>query len=62
MPVKIDGFNRAFDKKGLKVKERGVQLSVSFGEPKQFEKEATRAEIHEYVEGQILGEIPPTSE
>lgn len=56
VPVKIDGFNKAFDKKGLKFKERGVQLSVSFGKPMQFEESATRTEIHTYVEQQILGE------
>lgn len=54
VPVKIDGFNKAFDKRGLKFKEKGVQLSVSFGKPMQFAREATREEIHAYVEKQIL--------
>ncbi len=55
VPVKIDGFNKAFDKKGLKFKEKGVELSVSFGKPIQFSKAATREEIHAYVQKQILG-------
>ena len=55
VPVKIDGFNKAFDKKGLKFKERGVELSVTFGTPKKFDKEVTRAEIHAYLEENILG-------
>jgi 1-acyl-sn-glycerol-3-phosphate acyltransferase len=30
VPVIIDGFNKAFDKKGLKLKKRGTRLSVQF--------------------------------
>ncbi|MCU7550563.1 1-acyl-sn-glycerol-3-phosphate acyltransferase [Chitinophagaceae bacterium LB-8] len=33
IPVVIQGFWRAFDKKGLKFKKKGVQLSVTFKEP-----------------------------
>lgn len=32
MPVVIDGFSTAFNKKGLKFKKRGTQLSVQFKE------------------------------
>lgn len=32
VPVVIDGFRRAFDKKGLFLKKKGVQLSVTFKE------------------------------
>lgn len=32
IPVVIDGFNRAFDKKGLKIVKKGTQLSVRFKE------------------------------
>lgn len=36
IPVVIDGFSRAFNKKGLKLKKRGSLLSVQFKEPLQF--------------------------
>jgi hypothetical protein len=31
--VVIDGFRRSFDKKGLKMKKRGVQQSIEVKEP-----------------------------
>ena len=33
VPVVIDGFRRAFDKKGLRTKKKGTVLSVRFKEP-----------------------------
>ena len=33
VPVVINGFWRAFNKKGLKFKKKGTQLSVTFKEP-----------------------------
>lgn len=33
VPVVIDGFNKAFDKKGLKFIEKGTRLTVTFKEP-----------------------------
>ncbi|TND09627.1 MAG: phospholipid/glycerol acyltransferase [Bacteroidetes bacterium] len=33
VPVVIDGFRRAFDKKGLKLKKKGVKLSIRFKAP-----------------------------
>lgn len=33
IPVVIDGFRRAFDKKGLLLKKKGVDLSIRFKEP-----------------------------
>lgn len=33
VPVRVDGFRKAFDKTGLKKLEKGVDLSVQFGEP-----------------------------
>jgi len=33
VPVKIDGFREAFDKTGLKVIKKGVNLSINFGDP-----------------------------
>ena len=40
IPVMISGFWRAFDKKGLRCKKRGVQLSVTFKEPLHIDYEA----------------------
>lgn len=54
VPVKLNGFRDAFDKKGLKFKEKGVELSVKFGQPIQFDTSATKEEIHAYLETQIL--------
>ncbi len=45
IPVVIQGFWRAFDKKGLKMKKRGVQLSVTFKAPLQINYEAPAEEI-----------------
>ena len=33
IPVVIDGFNKAFDKKGLKLLKKGTRLSVTFKDP-----------------------------
>ena len=45
VPVVIGGFWRAFDKKGLKFKKKGVQLSVTFKEPLSIDYEAPVEEI-----------------
>ena len=56
VPVEIDGFRKAFGKRGLKLQKRGVRLSVKFKEPKRFGEDASIAEIHEFLENHILGE------
>lgn len=33
VPIKIKGFREAFDKTGLKVKKKGISLSIDFGQP-----------------------------
>jgi hypothetical protein len=40
IPVVINGFWRAFNKKGLKFKKKGTLLSVTFKEPLQIDYEA----------------------
>lgn len=45
VPVVIQGFWRAFNKKGLKFKKQGVQLSVTFKPPMQINYEASAEEI-----------------
>ena len=49
VPVVINGFWRAFNKKGLKFKKKGSLLSVHFKEPLQFTYEETIDEILERV-------------
>ncbi|GAA4327092.1 lysophospholipid acyltransferase family protein [Flaviaesturariibacter amylovorans] len=49
IPVVIQGFWRAFDKKGLKFKKRGVPLSVTFKEPMQIDYDAAPEVILEQV-------------
>src|SRR6476661_8908887 len=45
IPVGITGLRRAFDKKGLKFKKKGVQLSVHFKQPLQIDYEAPADQI-----------------
>lgn len=45
VPVVINGFRRAFDKKGLRFKKRNTTLSVRFKEPIQFDASLTVDEI-----------------
>jgi 1-acyl-sn-glycerol-3-phosphate acyltransferase len=49
IPVVIGGFWRAFNKKGLKFKKRGVQLSVTFKEPLEIDYDAPAEKIMEQV-------------
>lgn len=45
VPVVINGFWRAFNKKGLKFKKKGVTLSVNFKEPLVIDYDAPAEEI-----------------
>lgn len=49
VPVVINGFWRAFNKRGLKFKKKGTELSVRFKEPLQFTYEESVEEILEMV-------------
>jgi 1-acyl-sn-glycerol-3-phosphate acyltransferase len=49
VPVVINGFWRAFNKKGLKFKKRGSLLSVTFKEPLQIDYNETNEVILEKV-------------
>ena len=49
IPVVISGFWRAFNKKGLKFKKKGVPLSVTFKEPLKIDFEASTQEILDQV-------------
>ncbi|MFZ6053328.1 lysophospholipid acyltransferase family protein [Halocola ammonii] len=49
VPVVINGFRRAFDKKGLFIKKKGTTLSAWFKEPLDIDYDATPDEILEQV-------------
>lgn len=54
IPVTIDGFNRAFDKKGLAYRKIGVQLSIKFDTPIQFEAATSIETIQDFLEKHLL--------
>jgi 1-acyl-sn-glycerol-3-phosphate acyltransferase len=49
VPVVINGFWRAFNKKGLKFKKTGTLLSVTFKKPLQIDYDASTEEILQQV-------------
>jgi 1-acyl-sn-glycerol-3-phosphate acyltransferase len=49
IPVVIDGFSKAFDKKGLKLKKRGTLLTVNFKECLQVDYDAPVEKILDTV-------------
>ena len=49
IPVVIDGFSAAFDKKGLKFKKRGTELSVQFKECLPVDYDAPVEDILEQI-------------
>jgi len=53
VPVVIDGFRRAFDKKGLFFKKRGSKLSVKFKKPLTFSEHDTVESIIEKIRDSI---------
>jgi 1-acyl-sn-glycerol-3-phosphate acyltransferase len=61
IPVVIDGFRKAFDKKGLRLKKKGVKLSMRFKAPLQLDPnengDTMLAKIMEAIEQneQLLG-------
>jgi len=59
VPVVINGFRRAFDKKGLRFKKRNTTLSVRFKKPMRFDKNLSVEEIVEQVRKEIEQDIPP---
>jgi 1-acyl-sn-glycerol-3-phosphate acyltransferase len=49
VPVVISGFWRAFNKKGLQFKKKGVELSVTFKEPLVIDYDAPAEQILEQI-------------
>lgn len=53
IPIVVDGFNVAFDKKGLRLKKRGTQLSIKFKPPLQIDYNDTTENIMRLVMSSI---------
>lgn len=49
IPVVVDGFRRAFDKKGLLLKKKGIDLSIRFKEPLDIDYDKDSAEILQQI-------------
>lgn len=49
IPVVIDGFSKAFDKKGLKLIKKGTRLSVTFKDPVQIDYDDSTEKILEVI-------------
>jgi 1-acyl-sn-glycerol-3-phosphate acyltransferase len=49
IPVVIDGFREAFDKKGLRLKKSGTKLNVTFKSPLQYDPEMDNDALLEQV-------------
>lgn len=49
IPIVIDGFSTAFDKKGLRFKKKGTVLSVKFKAPLQMDLNASNDEMMETI-------------
>ncbi len=49
VPVQIKGFREAFDKKGLRLVNKGTKLSMTFGEPIQFGEDANADDIQDFI-------------
>ena len=49
IPIVIDGFNKAFDKKGLKLVKKGTTLTVKFKAPLEIDYNSSNDEIMETV-------------
>lgn len=49
VPVVIDGFRRAFDKKGLKTKKRGVELRMTIKPPMELNYDDSPEEIIDQI-------------
>lgn len=58
VPVVIDGFNKAFDKKGIRLIKKGTRLTITFKEPMQIDTEASTEKILDDIMDAIEQSIP----
>lgn len=61
IPVKINGFRRAFDKKGLLFKKRGVELQVEFKKALKFNADEDVEKILQKISNEIGQDDIPKS-
>ncbi|MGO1585782.1 MAG: 1-acyl-sn-glycerol-3-phosphate acyltransferase, partial [Mesonia sp.] len=50
VPIVIDGFRRSFDKKGIRVKKKGILQSIVIKEPMEFTEDESVESIIERLE------------
>jgi 1-acyl-sn-glycerol-3-phosphate acyltransferase len=65
VPVTVKGLRRAFDKKGLKLKKRGIQLELTFKAPIELNfddsPEKILSEVMDAIEqSEKFNKVPPT--
>lgn len=60
VPVRVDGFRKAFNKTGLKKIEKGVKLTVKFKEPLEIDYEIDSVEQLMKKIGVAIGEDNPS--
>jgi 1-acyl-sn-glycerol-3-phosphate acyltransferase len=53
VPVVINGFRRAFDKKGLKLKKKGTELSVTFKQPFKMDLSLSNEQMIDRIREEI---------
>ncbi len=61
VPVNVNGFRRAFEKKGLFFKKKGIELSVVFKEPIKFSENDTTDQILARISHEIGQDYIPES-
>ena len=61
IPVVINGFRRAFDKKGLRFKKRNTKLTVHFKAPMHFLPDESLESMIERITKAIEQEAPENS-
>ncbi|MFT7453177.1 MAG: 1-acyl-sn-glycerol-3-phosphate acyltransferase, partial [Patescibacteria group bacterium] len=54
VPVRIEGFNKAFDKRGLRYRKKGVPLSITFEKPITFDADSSVEDVQKFLEGHLL--------
>ena len=61
VPVRIEGFDRAFDKKGLRFRKFGTRLTITFSEPVQFSEDSSWEEIFDFLQRHTLKATEPVA-
>ena len=49
IPVVIDGFSKAFNKTGLKMKRWGTNITITFKDPLNYDPESSQEELMQLV-------------